>query len=60
MNGSRKEKKQRLINAAGIGRVTLDSGGAPVAIAEIYADKPPLIFESELGKHHGINFHPST
>jgi hypothetical protein len=36
----------RLINAAGIGRVTLDSDGAPVEIAEIYADKPPLFFES--------------
>ena len=41
------KKKQRLINAAGIGRVTLDSNGAPVEIAEIYADKPPLFFESD-------------
>ncbi|THB75003.1 MAG: alkaline phosphatase family protein [Desulfobacteraceae bacterium] len=40
-------EKQRLINACGIGRVTLDDKGAPLEIAEIYADKPPLLFEPQ-------------
>lgn len=40
------KEKQRLINACGIGRVTLDDDGAPVEIAEIYADRPPLFFQS--------------
>lgn len=37
--------RQKLINKCGIGRVTLDSKGSPVEIAEIYADSPPLVFE---------------
>lgn len=38
-------KKQRLISTCGIGRVTLDEKGAPVEIAEVFPDAPPLLFE---------------
>ncbi len=37
--------KRRLISRAGIGRVTLDKKGAPIEIAEIYPNDPPLLFE---------------
>jgi len=37
--------KRRLISACGIGRVTLDEKGAPIEIAELYANGSLLIFD---------------
>ncbi len=42
----RKGRKQHLINACGIGRVTLDDLGAPIEIAEVYADGSFIVFDS--------------
>lgn len=41
-----KRGAQRLVNACGIGRVTLDDQGAPIEIAEVYADGSFIVFES--------------
>lgn len=46
----RGRESQRLISACGIGRVTLDAKGAPVEIAEVYAEGHALLFEKAVGK----------
>ncbi|SMD05161.1 hypothetical protein SAMN02746065_12520 [Desulfocicer vacuolatum DSM 3385] len=41
----RGKEKRRLISACGVGRVTLDEKGAPIEIAELYANGTLLFFD---------------